>query len=507
MRLWSLILDAGSRRPRWLLACLAGALAFGITGGSASAAVPNVDIGANPLSNVSVGNDLSCQVKHTGDTSLEFYPPSVTPGDCGTFIAAGGAVFGPNFAQHDGTATSSVTGGSYAAFTPVSQTGKTGAGTSANPFKVVTRATAGSLGVSQTDSYVSGQESFRTDITITNNGNAPVTITVYRAGDCYLQNSDSGFGFVGGNGAVGCSENANNSPAGRIEEWVPITGGNNFLEDGYSQVWAAIAKQGPFPNQCVHCTDKIDNGAGISWTVTINPGQSVTLSHFTTFSPTGRAGPPSNQSPDLAAAKTPKCFSIPAVVRNRLAKVPGVGTAILKTRQVDNPANPVRLSVSLSGGSVGIASVTFQVNGKTLAAGPATKFSVPVTALKVGSKFKNKVVAVIVFANGRSVKLTQFMVILRCHVPKTTCKRTGKGQTSMRCSSRTPLSGRRARVTVTRSSTETAKGGPAKVTKGRYTITVKSANSLGPGVYAYKAVITTNRRGVRFQMIRLVTVT
>jgi hypothetical protein len=98
------------------------------------------------------------------------------------------------------------------------------------------------------------------------------------------------------------------------------------------------------------------------------------------------------------------------------------------------------------------------------------------------------------------------MIILKCHVPKTTCKRTGKGQKSMFCSSRTPLSGRRARVTVTRSSAETAKGGPAKVTKGRYSITVRSANSLGPGVYAYKAVITTNRAGVRFQMIRLVTV-
>jgi hypothetical protein len=44
------------------------------------------------------------------------------------------------------------------------------------------------------------------------------------------------------------------------------------------------------------------------------------------------------------------------------------------------------------------------------------------------------------------------------------------------------------------------------VTKGRYSITVRSANSLGPGTYAYKAVITTNRAGVRFQMIRLVTV-
>jgi hypothetical protein len=490
-------------RSRWLVACVATALGLLIGAGTASAAVPNVDIGASPLQNVSVGNDLSCQVKHTGDTQLEFYPPSTTPGDCGTFIAGGGQVFGPNFAQHDGTATGSVTGSSYTPFTPVSQSGKTGGGTPANPFKVVTQVAAGPLAVTQTDSYVAGQESYRTDIAITNNGGGPVTIVVYRAGDCFLQNSDSGFGFAGGNGAVGCSQNANNSPPGRIEEWVPITGGNNFLEDGYSQVWSAIAKQASFPDQCVHCNDNIDNGAGISWMVTINPGQTVTLSHFTTFSPTGKAGPPSNQSTDVATAKSPKCFSIQGVIRNRLGKVKGVGTAILKTRQVDNPAKPLKLSTGVSG-TVGIASVTFQVNGKTLAAGRATSLNVSATAIKVGRK--NKVVAVVVFTNGRSVKLTQFMIILKCHVPRTACKRTGKAQKSMFCTSRTPLSGRRARVTVTRSVSETAKGGPAKVSKGRYSVTVRSANSLGPGVYAYKAVITTNRRGVRFQMIRLVTV-
>jgi hypothetical protein len=493
-------------RSRWSVACLVAVLGLLIGAASATAAVPNVDIGASPLQNVSVGNDLSCQVKHTGDSALEFFPSSATPGDCGTFIAAGGKVFGPDFSQHDGTATSGVTSGSYTPFTPVSQSGKTGAGTSANPFKVVTQATAGTLAITQTDSYVSGQESYRTDVAITNNGGGQATVVVYRAGDCYLQNSDSGFGMTGANQAVGCAENANNSPAGRIEEWVPITPGASFLEDGYNEVWEAIAKQAAFPNQCVHCTDKVDNGAGISWAGPIDPGQTVTLSHFTTFSPTGQAGPPSNQSSDVTVAKSPKCFSIPSVVRNRLGKVPGVGTAILKTRQVDNPAFPLRLTAGVSG-RVGIASVTFQVNGKTIAAGKATSIKVPATALKVGSsRSKNKVVAVIVFANGRSVKLTQFMIILKCHVPKTTCKRTGKAQKSMFCSSRTPLSGRRARVTVTRSAAETAKGGPAKITNGRYSVTVRSANSLGPGVYAYKAVITTNRRGVRFQMIRLVTV-
>jgi hypothetical protein len=45
------------------------------------------------------------------------------------------------------------------------------------------------------------------------------------------------------------------------------------------------------------------------------------------------------------------------------------------------------------------------------------------------------------------------------------------------------------------------------VTRGRYTVTVRSSTALQPGNYAYKHVATTARRGQRFQMIRLVTVT
>jgi hypothetical protein len=42
----------------------------------------------------------------------------------------------------------------------------------------------------------------------------------------------------------------------------------------------------------VRCADQTDNGAGLSWPFTINPGQTITFAHFTTFSPTGRTGPP-----------------------------------------------------------------------------------------------------------------------------------------------------------------------------------------------------------------------
>jgi len=378
---------ARARSVRWLLAVAAGVVCCLTAASSAIAAVPSVDIGASPLLNVSIGSDLSCQVKHTGDQALEFFPSSATPGDCGTFVAVGGTVFGPNFSQHDGSATGGVTSGNYSAFSGTSQSGKSGSGTSAKPFKVVTTGTAGSVGVSETDTYVSGQESYRTDITVTNNGGAAANIVLYRAGDCFLQNSDSGFGMTGSNGAVGCAENANNTPAGRIEEWVPITSGANFLEDGFDEVWSAIAKQTPFPNQCVHCTDKVDNGAGISYSASIQPGQSQTFSHFTTFSPTGKAGPP----PTTPTTKKPTL------------KVTGV------------PSTCTTKNFTARYTSTNASKTTVALDGKRVASTKRSKFSVVV---KVTSLRRGRHVLRGVASGASGAKATKVRTFSRCAARK-----------------------------------------------------------------------------------------
>ena len=279
-----------------LAAGLAGVLAT-----PANAAVPFAEIASpGPLTSVVLGNELSCQVGHTGDAQLELFPSSAKPGDCGTLAAIGPTLFAPAFSQHDSTAASGI--GDSTPWTPVSQTPVTGAGTTASPFRVVTAADAGATGlrVVQADSYVRGQESYRTDVTLQNRTGGPITGILYRAGDCYLQESDTGFGFVDApRAAVGCSINANNSPAGRIEQWFPITGGNNFMEAGYSEVWAHIGTHTPFPNT-TRAAESIDNGAGISWTFAVPAGGQVTYSHYTTFSPRGIAGPPTTTTPSRA---------------------------------------------------------------------------------------------------------------------------------------------------------------------------------------------------------------
>ncbi len=268
-------------------------IALGGMASAAGAVVPLVEItSVGPLTSVTLGNELGCQVAYSGDTRLELFPSSTKPGDCGTFLTVAGALFAPNLTQHGSTASGSL--GVFTPLTPVSQSAVSGQGTNASPFKVTTVVDAAATGVrlSQIDTYVTGQESYRSDVTILNNGSATAAGVLYRAGDCYLQESDTGFGFLDEAAkAVGCSINANNTPAGRIEQWYPITGGNQYMEGRYADVWAHIATKQPFPNT-TRATEAIDNGAGISWNYSVAPGGRATYSHYTTFSPRGVAGPP-----------------------------------------------------------------------------------------------------------------------------------------------------------------------------------------------------------------------
>ena len=257
---------------------------------NAPAVTPFMDIAsAGPLIHVYLGNELSCQVAHILDgTTLEFFPPNTIPGDCGTFIAMGGTLYAPDFDAHGSTATSGL--GPRVVFTPISQTGVTGTGIAADPFKVVTVVDVSTTGlrIQQTDTYVVGDASYRTEVMITNSG-GPASGVLYRAGDAFLGGSNNGYGFTevfDTRKAVGCSVNPNNMPPGRIEEWVPLTGDNNFYQNNFNSVWTFIGTKAPFPDTCT-CTTLLDNGAGISWNFSIPAGGSATFSHVTTFSPFG----------------------------------------------------------------------------------------------------------------------------------------------------------------------------------------------------------------------------
>lgn len=266
------------------------------TAGPASAATIS---SAGPLTSITISPDLNCAVNHVGDSQGEFFGDTA----CGTFLAVAGAVYGP--------ATIPAGSGNPVAFTPVSQN-TSGSGTAADPFTIVTVVDAGTTGVrlSQTDSYVVGQESYRTDVTVTNTTTAAVSAVLYKAGDCYLQDSDDGFGsFDAGTGAVSCvgierdPDTNVPSPGSRIEQFYPLSAGSSYLLDYYGSVWSAVDTGQPFPNSCNGCATVQDNGAGLSWSLALAAGASATRSHLTTFSPLGIA--PLNTSKTADQASTP----------------------------------------------------------------------------------------------------------------------------------------------------------------------------------------------------------
>ena len=265
------------RRVRRLPPVIALALiALGLIAPALVRAIDGEITSEGPLTRIIVTPDLNCQVAHRDDLSLEFFSGDI--GACGTFLAVAGTLYGPEFVPG-----SSVTG---VAWTPISQSPTTGSGRDGDSFRITTAVEAGDMGirVEQTDSYVLGDESYQTDVRITNGGGAEQRAILYRAGDCYLQDSDVGYGRVD-DGAPACviSPEAD----ARIEQWLPLTGGSHYFEGAFFDVWARVSSQQSFPDQC-SCDLAVDNGAGLSWEVVLPAGGNVEISHLTFFSPEGR---------------------------------------------------------------------------------------------------------------------------------------------------------------------------------------------------------------------------
>ena len=258
------------------VAILAGLLALALP---ALTSADGIGIGSEgPLTRIITTPDLNCQVAHKLDTSFEFFGGEI--GACGTFLAVGGSLYAPA-AVPSGDISGRVP------WTPVSQTPVSGSGNGGDPLRLITVAAAGTLGlqVQQTDSYEVGKESYRTDIRIINLGSSEQRGILYRAGDCFLQDSDTGFGRLE-RGAPACViSQASNA---RIEAWVPISSGSHAMEGSFSDVWLHVGSQQPFSDQCL-CDQATDNGGGLSWEVVIPAGGHADVSHETFFSPEGHS--------------------------------------------------------------------------------------------------------------------------------------------------------------------------------------------------------------------------
>jgi uncharacterized repeat protein (TIGR01451 family) len=289
---------------------LLGAVVAGVGTSLTALAAQQVITSAGPLTSIYITDDLNCQVAHLGDPGFEFYPNDMQIGACGTFLTVGLTLYGPASVPAGGNATPRTP------WTPVSQTPVTGSGTSSDPYKIVTVVAADNTGITltETDSYVVGQEVYRTDVRLDNSGASAQAVLLYRAGDCFLggagtagSGNDFGFGQVGSPaGAIACLGQSSppTSPptAGtRIEQWVPITGGSHFYETTFSAGWLKIGQQATFPDTC-DCSTFEDNWAGLSWAATVAALSSTTISHLTVFSPLGITPLATTKTADSATA-------------------------------------------------------------------------------------------------------------------------------------------------------------------------------------------------------------
>lgn len=255
-----------------------------------------------PLTKITITDDLSCGVRHSAFPHEVFYDDPIDSDSdgaaCGTFVATGGSYWGPAVIPANGYVTN--------AFTPISQTGPTGTGTSTDPYKITTVAGVGSTGlrVIEIDSYIVGHNEYRTDVILQNTTAQAKTAVVYRAGDCFTSagdatpggDADSGFGAVTSSGGVACRSAKSDGQGGYVPDnkywyWLPLTAGSKYYESDYDSVWAAIDTMAPFPNTC-DCATWEDNGAGLSWTLNVAAGSPSApsyayASHLTSISPDG----------------------------------------------------------------------------------------------------------------------------------------------------------------------------------------------------------------------------
>jgi uncharacterized repeat protein (TIGR01451 family) len=263
-------------RKRGVLAAIAvltGVLSPVLPGLAQSAAAATIT-SPGPLTDITISPFLNCSVHHRDDQIGEWFGETA----CGTFLATASTLWGPPDVPAGGSAVPRT------AYTPVSQV-QGGAGTAANPFTVTTVVDlpGSTLRITQVDTYVVGREDYITTATVSNSGPAAATGIIYTAGDCFLQNSDYGYGRISGTSAI-CTTSPN--LGGRIEGLVPITAGNHWQQDGYSTIWSVIGSRTHFRNTC-RCDQYIDNGAGLSWDVAVAAGGSESFSWNTVFSPGG----------------------------------------------------------------------------------------------------------------------------------------------------------------------------------------------------------------------------
>jgi hypothetical protein len=226
-----------------------------------------------PLTDIWVSATLACQVRTTWAPDVtEFFPPNQEEGDCGTFVAIDGTLYGPSFPS--GTATGNL--GGYTAYTPDSQSYVINSAT--HVVYTTVRLGATPYLLHEVDTYTVGDSQYTTQIAITNNGKSigsSLGMVVYHAGDCYLLGDDESYGSIV-TAPPGCYRRTNLPASLSFAAMYFAAPGTDGMEAFYADVWSAVATQGAFPNTCT-CNTLQDSGMGVSWSRPPPPPQTSVL--------------------------------------------------------------------------------------------------------------------------------------------------------------------------------------------------------------------------------------
>jgi hypothetical protein len=274
---------------------------------------------SGPLDQVNVNEQLSCQIiRGTGEFVFREFDYNDYD-QCGTFVGfeggSDGLVFGDtnispadfDYVFDDPNQTFSGNGspGSpfrlttvvYVPALAVDETDSVGAGET-------TPAVAGStvLRLTQTDTYVNGDEHYRTDIVVDNTFGDNVSATLYHAGDCALKDSDSGYAVAddSGNGPFFCTPpqplQTSALPPRPVDHailgFVPIEPDANRREANIDVLWGDVngldfndVSQNYLRNPASE--EPVDNGAGLSWPIELDVGESMHVCFLTVDSYAG----------------------------------------------------------------------------------------------------------------------------------------------------------------------------------------------------------------------------
>ncbi len=245
-------------------------------GGPDASAVGHRTIKGNPLT-IHVAKDTSIQVLYQGQTAGQVFPSAELVADSGAFawpVVPGvpSMVYGPDFSLSNHPGTRARTFNTW--WNPL-QTGPTGSGTSADPWKVETIVDGpASITLGQSVWYVNGSDCFEVYYSVINGMQSDLPITLFHAADLHVDGSDTGYGYHDPTKkAVGSW----NPQMDFLEYMVPITRyslptADHYQEADYQEIWNRIGTAPMSPgsgfNDTIR-TDLHDSGCGVQWNILV----------------------------------------------------------------------------------------------------------------------------------------------------------------------------------------------------------------------------------------------